>query len=174
MCSSDLAEPSVSSTGSPYTNDSSEVSSSSAEPQQPIVSKFPDGGPVLSEKPFGGPVEFNWPFSDPWSELRLGSEFLSLTSGSPFVAAVFPPSPHHLLRDLAAGSTMSDSGEEIPTSGEDYQLFPRRLFLGDNSESSVMSTASPSLPPGYRSLGQIISAAASMGVSAPSPRSAAP
>ena len=62
-----MAEPSVSSTGSPYTDDSSEVSQSSVEPQQPIVSEFPDGGPVLSELPFGGPVEFNWPFSDPWS-----------------------------------------------------------------------------------------------------------
>ena len=68
---------------------------------------------------------------------------------------------------------MSDSGEEIPTSGEDYQLFPRRLFQGDNSELADMSTTSPSLPQGYRSLGQIISAAASMGVSAPSPRPAA-
>ena len=58
------------------------------------------------------------------SKLRLGVDFLSLTSGSPFVAAVFPPSPRRLLRDLTAGSTMSDSGEEIPTSGEDYQLFP--------------------------------------------------
>ena len=37
-----------------------------------------------------------------------------------------------------------------------------------------MSTASPSLPRGYRSLGQIISATASMGVSAPSPRPTAP
>ena len=97
-----VAEPSVLSTGSPYTDDSSEASQSSAEPQQPIVSEFPDGGPVLAEQPFGGPVEFNWPFSDPVSELRLGADFLSLTSGSPFVAAVFPPSPHHLLRDLTA------------------------------------------------------------------------
>ena len=68
---------------------------------------------------------------------------------------------------------MSDSSEEIPTSGEDYQLFPRRLFQGDNSELADMSIASPSLPQGYRSLGQIISAAASMGVSAPSSRPAA-
>ena len=44
---STVAEPSVSSTGSPYTDDSSKVSQSSAEPQQPIVSEFPDGGPVL-------------------------------------------------------------------------------------------------------------------------------
>ena len=108
-------EPSVSSTVSPYTDDSSEVSQSSAEPQQPIVSEFPDGGPVLSELPFGGPVEFNWPFSDPWSELRVGAEFLSLTSGSPFITVVIPPSPHHLLRDLVVGSNMSESSEEIPT-----------------------------------------------------------
>ena len=169
-----VAKPPVSSTGSPYTDDSSEVSQSSAKPQQPIVSEFPDGGPVLSKQPFGGPVEFDWPFSDPVSELRLGADFLSLASGSPFVVVVFPPSPRRLLRDLAAGSTMSDSGEEIPTSGEDYQLFPRRLFSGDNPETAVMSTSSPSLSLGYRSLGQIISAAASMGVSAPSPRPAAP
>ena len=92
-----VAEPLVSSTGSPYTDDSSEVSQSSVEPQQPIVSEFPDGGPILSEQPFGGPVEFDWPFSDPVSELRLGADFLSLTSGSPFIAAVFPPSPRCLL-----------------------------------------------------------------------------
>ena len=98
------------------------------------------------------------------SELRLGFDFLSLTSGSPFIIAVFPPSPRRLLRDLMAGSTMSDYGEEILMSGEDYQLFPRRLFPGDNSELADMSTASPSLPPRYRSLGQIISSAASMGV----------
>ena len=82
-----MAEPSVSSTGSPYTDDSSEVSQSSARPQHPI----------LSEQPFGGPVEFDWPFSDPVSKLRLGVDFLSLTSGSPFVATVFPPSPRRLL-----------------------------------------------------------------------------
>ena len=62
-----MAEPSVSSTGSSYTDDYSKVSQSSAKPQQPIVSEFPDGGPVLVEQPFGGPVEFNWPFSNPVS-----------------------------------------------------------------------------------------------------------
>ena len=77
-------------------------------------------GQVLAEQPFGGPVEFNWPFSDPWSELRVGADFLSLTSGSPFIVVVFPPSPRRLLRDLAAGSIMSESSEEIPMSGEDY------------------------------------------------------
>ena len=60
-----VAEPSVSSTSSPYTDDSSEVSQSSAEPQQPIVSEFPDGGPVLSEQPFGGPVLSEQPFGGP-------------------------------------------------------------------------------------------------------------
>ena len=90
-----------------------------------------------------------------------------------FVVVVFPPSPRRLLRDLTAGSTMSDFGEEIPTSGEDYQLFPRRLFQGDNSELAAMSTASTSLPQGYRSLGQIISAVASMGISSPASRPAA-
>lgn len=141
-----VAEPSVSSTGSPYTDTSSEASESSVEPQQPVVSEFPDGGPVLTQlQPFGGPVEFNWPFSDPVSELRLGADFLSLTSGSPFVAAVFPPSPRRLLHDLTTGSTMSDSGEEIPVS-DDYQRIPRRLFEGDDSELATMSSASPSLP----------------------------
>ena len=141
-----MAEPSVSSTGSPYMDDSSKVSQSSVELQQPIVFEFPNGGPVLAKKPFGGPVEFNWPFSDPLSELRLGADFLSLTSSSPFIAAVFPPSPHRLLRDLAAGSNMSESSEEIPMSGEYYQLFPRRLFPGDNPEPAVMSPSGPSLP----------------------------
>ena len=74
-----VAEPSVSSTGSLYTYDSSEVSQSSAEPQQSIVSEFLDGGLVLSELPFGGPVEFNWPFSDPWFGLGVGEDFPSLT-----------------------------------------------------------------------------------------------
>ena len=59
-----MAEPSVSSTGSPYTNYSSEVSQSSVEPQQPIVSEFFDRGPVLSKLPFGGLIEFNWPLSN--------------------------------------------------------------------------------------------------------------
>ena len=54
-----MEEPLVSSTVIPYIDDSSEVSQSSVEPQQPIVSEFPDRGPVLSEFPFGGPVEFN-------------------------------------------------------------------------------------------------------------------
>ena len=133
-----MGEPSVSSTGSPYTDDSSEVSQSSTEPQQPTISEFPDGGLALSEQPFGGPVEFDWPFSDPVSELRLGADFLSLTSSSPFIAIVFPPSPRRLLRDLVAGSNMSDSSEEISTSGEDYQLFPQILFPGDNSEPVFM------------------------------------
>ena len=111
---------------------------------------------------------------DPWSELRVGADFLSLTSGSPFIAIVFPPSPRRLLRDLAAGSNMSESSEEIPMSGEDYQLFPRRLFPGDNPEPTVMSSPSPSLLVGYRSLGQIITVAASMGVSSPSTRPVVP
>ena len=104
-----MAKPSVSSTGSLYTDDSLEVSQSSAEPQQPIVSEFPDGGPVLSELPFGGPVEFNWPLSDPWSGFGVGEHFPPLTSSSPFIAALIPPSPRHLLRALAAGSNMSES-----------------------------------------------------------------
>ena len=37
--------------------------------------------------------------------------------------------------------------EEIPTSGEDYQLFPENI-----PESSVMSSPVPLLPAGYRSL----------------------
>ena len=81
-----MAEPLVSSTGSPYTDDSSEVSQSSTELQQPIVSEFHNGGLILAEQPFGGPVEFDWPFSDPWFELRVGEEFLSLTLGLPFIA----------------------------------------------------------------------------------------
>ena len=92
-----MAEPSVSSTGSPYTDDSSKVSQSYAEPQQPIVSKFPDEGTVLSKLPFGGPVEFNWPLSDAWSRFGVGEYFPPFTLGSPFLAAVIPPSPCRLL-----------------------------------------------------------------------------
>ena len=168
-----MAEPSVSFIGSPYTDDSSEVSQSSAEHQQPIVSEFPNEGPVLSKLPFGGPVEFNWPLSDPWSGFGVGEHFPPLTSSSPFLADVIAPSPRRLLRDPVAGSNMSESShspsEEIPTSGEYYQLFPE-----DNTESSVMSSPGPSLPSGYRSLGQIIATAASMGVSSPSTRPVVP
>ena len=92
-----MEKPFVSSIGIPYMDDSSKASQSSAEPQQPIVSEFPDGGPVLSEQPFGGPVEFNWPFSDPWFGLGVGEDFPPLTSGSPFIDAVIPPSPRRLL-----------------------------------------------------------------------------
>ena len=153
-------EPSFSSTGSPYTDDSSKVSQSSAEHQQPIISEFLDEGLVLFELPFGGPVEFNWPLSDPWSGFGVGEHFPPLTSGSPFIAVFIPPSPCRLLANLATGSDMGSSnhspGEEIPTSGEYYQLFPevtRKLFPEDNVESSVMSSPGPSLPAGYRSLG---------------------
>ena len=115
---------SVSSTSSPYTDDSSEVSQSSAEPQQPIVSEFPDGGSVISELPFGGPVEFNLPLSNAWFGFGVGEYFPPLTSGLPFLAAIIPPSPRRLLEDLATGSDMDSPSpspsEEIPTSGEDY------------------------------------------------------
>ena len=101
-----MAEPPVSSTGSPYKYNSLEVSQSSAEPQQPIVSEFLDGGPVLSELPFGGLVEFNWPLSNDWFGFGLGDYFPPLTSGSPFLAAIIPPSPRRLLEYLAAGSVL--------------------------------------------------------------------
>ena len=101
--------------------------------------------------------------------------FPSSYIGFAFIAIVIPPSPRHLLRDLAAGSNMSDSpSEEIPTPGEDYQLFPRQLFPEGNPEPSAMSSPGPSLPAGYRSLGQIIATTASMGVSAPSTRPVVP
>lgn len=168
-----MAEPSVLSTGTPYTDDSSEVSQSSAEPQQPIVSEFLDGGPVLSKLPFGGPVEFNCLLSNAWFGFGVGEYFPPPTLGSPFLAVVIPPSPCCLLEDLVAGSDMGSSSpapsEEIPTSGEDYQFFPE-----DNPELSVMSSPSPSLPVGYRSLSQIMTVVASMGVSTPSTRSVVP
>ena len=59
--------------------------------------------------------------------------------------------------------------EEIPTSGEDYQLFPEKI-----SESSVMSSPGPSLPARYRSLSQVMADVASMGISTPSTRPAIP
>ena len=74
-----------------------------------------------------------------------------------------------MLQDLAAGSDMGSSShspsEEIPTSGEDYQLFPK-----DNLDLSVMSSPSPSLPAGYRSLSQIMTVVTSMAISTPSMR----
>ena len=93
--------------------------------------------------------------------------------GSPFLAAIIPPSPRRLLEDLAAGSDMDSPSpspsEETPTSGEDYQLFPE-----NSPKSSIMSSPGLSLPTGYRSLGQIVVVMASMGVSTLSTRPVIP
>ena len=108
-----MAEPSVSSTSSPFSYDSSETSqtSSSVELQQPLIS---------SEYPFGEPVEFHWPLSNAWFEFWVGEHFPPLTSGSPFLAAIIPPSPRSLLQDLTVDSDMDSSGpngsEGIPVS----------------------------------------------------------
>ena len=67
------------------------------------------------------------------------------------MAAIIPPSPHRLLEDLTTGSDMDSSSpspsEGIPTSGEDYQLFPE-----DIPEPSVLSSLGPSILAGYRYL----------------------
>ena len=136
-------EPSVSSTGIPYTDDSSEVSQSSAKPQQPIVSEFPDRGPVLSEQPFGGPIEFNWTFSDPLSELRLGADFLSLTSGSLFIAVVFPPSPRRLLQDLAAGSNTREFGRNFDSQFVAIPTHSRRKSDSSGADKPWFVMSSP-------------------------------
>ena len=168
-----MAEPLVSSTGSPYIDDSSEVSQSSTKYQQLIVSKFPDGGPIMSKLPFGGPVDFNWPLSNAWFGFGVGEHFPPLTSGSPFLATIIPPSPHRLLEDLTVGSNMDSfsptPSEGIPTSGEDYQLFPE-----DIPEPSFISSPGPTLPAGYRSLSQVMATIASIGVFTPSTRPTIP
>ena len=83
------------------------------------------------------------------------------------MAAVIPPSAHRLLEDLTIGLDMDSSSptpsERIPTSGEEYQLFPE-----DIPEPSVLSSPSPSLPARYRSLIQVMATIASMGISTPS------
>ena len=58
-----MAEPSVLSSGGPFSDDSSKTSQTSrfVELQQPTL---------LSEYPFGEPVEFNWPL--PMLSLGLG------------------------------------------------------------------------------------------------------
>ena len=84
-----MAEPSVFYTGSPYTNDSSEVSQSSTEYQQLVVSEFPDEGPVISELPFGGLVDFNWPLSNAWFGFGVGEHFPPLTSGIAFLGCYY-------------------------------------------------------------------------------------
>ena len=137
-----MAEPPVSSTGSPHTDDSSELSQPSPEYQQPFVSHLPPGGPVISEVLYGGSVNFNF-------QHRVGEHFPPLTSGSLFIAALLPPSPHHLLANLAADSNMDSSpssSEGVPTSSEYYQLFPEI-----NPEPSILSSSGTVLPAGYRS-----------------------
>ena len=67
------------------------------------------------------------------------------------------------------GASSHSPSEEIPTSGEDYQF-----FLEYNPELSVMSSLGPSLPAGYRSLSQIMTVVASMGISTPSTRPVIP
>ena len=60
------------------------------------------------------------------------------------MVVVIPPSPRRLLEDLTARSDMDSSSpspsEGIPTSGEDYQLFPK-----DIPEPSVMSSPGPNI-----------------------------
>lgn len=67
------------------------------------------------------------------------------------------------------GASSHSTSEEIPTFGEDYQLFPE-----DNPELSVMSFPGPSLRAGYRSLSHIMTVVASMGISTPSTRPVIP
>ena len=97
-----MAEPSVSSTGSPFSDDSSETSqiSKSVELQQPLI---------LSEHPFREPIEFNWPLLNAWFGFGVGEHFPPLTSGSLFLAAIIPPSPRTLLQDLTVESDMDSS-----------------------------------------------------------------
>ena len=140
-----MAEPSVSSTGSPYTDDSSETSqvSGSIELEQLVIP---------SEYPFGEPVEFHWPPSNAWFGFGVGEHFLPLTSGSPFLAVVIPPSPRTLLQGLTVNLDMESSGpngsEGILVSDEGYQLFPEDIQL-----DPAQSSPSVSLPARYRSLG---------------------
>ena len=155
-----MAEPSVSSSGSPFSDDSYETSqtSRSAKLQQSIIP---------SEYPFGEPVEFTWPLSNAWFGFGVGEHFPPLTSGSPFLAVIIPPSPRTLLQNLMVDSDMDSSGpngsEGIPVFDEQYQLFPE-----DIQTEPAQSSPSVSLPVGYRSLGQIMAIIASMETSNPS------
>ena len=83
-------------------------------------------------------------------------------SGSPFVAAAVPPSPHSLFEDLTEDSDMDSSSpigsEAMHVSTREYQLFPEDL-----SRASIQySPPSVSLPLGYRSSSQIISGVSSI------------
>ena len=127
-----MAEPSVSSTSSPFSDGSFETSpqSRSVELQQPVI-------PTVY--PFGEPIEFHWPLSNAWFGFGVGEHFPPLTSGSPFFVAIIPPSPRSLLQDLTVDSDIDSSGpngsEIIPVSDEEYQLF-REYIHQEPTQSS--------------------------------------
>ena len=83
-------------------------------------------------------------------------------SGSPFVAAAVPLSPHSIFEDLTLDSNMDSSspvGSEIMhVSTGEYQLFPEDL----SRASTQSSPPSVSLPFDYRYLSQIMSGVASI------------
>ena len=155
-----MVEPSVLSIGSPFSYDSSKTSQSSRffELQQPILP---------SEYPFGEPVEFTWPLSNAWFGFGVEEHFPPLTSRSPFLAAIIPPSPRSILQDLTVDSDMDSSSpigsEGIPVSDEEYQI-----FLEDIHQEPAQYSPSVSFPTKYSSLGQIIAGIASMATSNPS------
>ena len=134
-------------------------STGSIEFSQPIL---PSIQPLATRSPLDEPVEFNWPPSSAWSSFGEEGEFPPLTSGSPFVAAVVPPSPRSIFEDLTEDSYMDSSSpigsDGMPVSTREYQLFPE-----DISHASVQySSPTVSLLASYRSLGQIMSGVASI------------
>ena len=151
-----MAEPPVSSSslpsrGSPLPESSFVTPQSSryAKLQQPIL---PSILPLTTQSPVDDPIEFNLPPSGAWSGFGDEEEFPPLTSGSPFLATVIPPSPCSLFEDLTEESDMDTSGpigsDGIPVSTEEYQLFPEKT-----PHMSAQSSPSVSLIAGYRSLG---------------------
>lgn len=124
-------------------------STRSIEFSQPIP---PSIQPLSTRSLLNELVEFNWPPLSAWSGFGEEGEFPPLTSGSPFFAAMVPPSPRSLFKDLTLESNMDSSSsvgsEGMPISIGEYELF----FEYISCASTQYSPLSVSLLLGYRSL----------------------
>ena len=105
-------------------------STRSVEFSKPIFSSVQ---PLATRSPLDEPVEFQWAPSSGWSGFEEEGEFPPLTSGSPFVATVVPPSPRSLFEDLTLDLDMDSSSpvgsEGMLVSTGEYQIFPEDLSM---------------------------------------------
>jgi len=98
-------------------------STRSVEFSQPIL---PSIQPLATRYPLDEPVEFNWPPSSAWSSFGEEGYFPPLTSSSPFIAAIVPPSPHSLFEDLTMESDMESSS---PIGSEGMHFSTEKMSL---------------------------------------------